>query len=281
VGTLLEWRSTTVHGRPAEYGIAGSGPTVVFLHGWAVGNRAYKVALKRLIAQGFHVVAPALPGHGGTPLLPPDEPGLEGYADWLAEFLVAIGCDEPVVLIGHSFGGGVAIRMAYDHPDRVRALVLVNSIGGSAWRMRGSIAQAMRDRPIWDWGLHLPADIWPSRQMRRVVPVIVRDVLTNALRSPRGVWHTANLARYADLTEELEVLKERRLPVAVLWGSEDRVITAESFESLVEALGTPMVATVEGSHSWLLGDPEAFGEIITNVLEAHALTQAPARSAPR
>jgi pimeloyl-ACP methyl ester carboxylesterase len=100
---VLEWRTTTVGGRRAEYGVAGTGAPVVFLHGWAVTNRTYQAALNRLVARGHRVLAPALPGHGGTEPLPADEHHLRGYADWVAAFLTTVGCDAPVVLIGHSF----------------------------------------------------------------------------------------------------------------------------------------------------------------------------------
>ena len=53
---------------------------------------------------------------------------------WLDDFLRAVGVEEKVVVVGHSFGGGVAMRFAHDYPERVRSLVLVNSIGGSAWK---------------------------------------------------------------------------------------------------------------------------------------------------
>ena len=74
------------------------------------------------------------------------------------------------------------------------------------------------------------------------------------------------MARTADLTAELEELKRRRLPVVVLWGERDELVTRASFDAMCEALGGAWSVTVEGSHSWLLADPDAFGEVITNVI---------------
>lgn len=262
----LEWRTATVSGRPAAYGTAGTGPPLIFLHGWAVTNRTYAGALERLRRVGTRVLAPALPGFGGTAPLPADQTTVEGYAAWVDAFLTAVGCREPVVMIGHSFGGGVAIQTAHDFPERVRALVLVNSIGGSAWTRNGSIVKTMRDRPLWDWGLHFPRDVWPLGQVRKVLPVIVRDMVTNALRNPATFRRVADIARFADLTHELRELRERRLPVVVLWGEQDRIVTRASIDALVDAVGTENVVTLPGSHSWLLAEPEAFGEMMTNVL---------------
>ena len=262
---LLEWHRTEVGGRVASYGVGGTGPSIVFLHGWGLSGRTYRAALKRLLAQGFHVFAPALPGFDGSQAL--DGPGdLARYAAWVDEFLDAVGVSEPVVLMGHSFGGGVAIQTAHDWPERVRGLVLINSIGGSAWRRDGSIVKSVAQRPLWDWGLHFPRDVLPLRQVRRVLPVILESAVPNALRDPRTFWHAATIARYADLTGELEELKARRLPVAVLWGTRDGLVTRASFDAMCESLGDPVVVTVDGSHSWLLADPDQFGEVITNVI---------------
>jgi pimeloyl-ACP methyl ester carboxylesterase len=264
----LVWHRTTVDGRTAEYGTAGRGSPFVFLHGWALNHRAYRRALGRLIDHGVQVYAPALPGFGRTVELPAGQVSLAGYATWLDGFLAAVGVSDPVTLVGHSFGGGVAIQTAHDWPARVARLILVNSIGGSAWSQAGGINRSMRERPLWDWGLHLPADLLLRRQLTRVLPVIVADAVPNLLRNPRTIWRVAHLARTADLTGQLEDLKRRRLPVVILWGQQDRVIPRASVESLLAALGDPELITVPGNHTWLLADPEGFGEVITNVISA-------------
>ena len=77
----------------------------------------------------------------------------------------------------------------------------------------------------------------------------------------------ATLARGADLLDELAELKRRRLTVVVLWGNRDRIIARDAFEEMCEVLGTPHALTVEGSHAWLIADPDTFGEVITNVVD--------------
>jgi pimeloyl-ACP methyl ester carboxylesterase len=261
----LVWKQTTVHGRAALYGEAGAGTPVVFIHGWGLGQHAYKRALKRLVHLGCRVYAPALPGFGGSDDLPSSETTIDGYAAWVAGFLDAVAVTEPVFLVGHSFGGGVAIQLAHDFPGRVRTLVLVNSVGGSAWSHRGSAVRSMAERPLWDWGIHFPRDILPIPQLTRVLPVILEDAVPNLLRNPRAMWRVAQLARKADLTEELEELKRRKLPVVVLWGEQDKIITRDSFDALCAAIGSAG-EVVSGNHSWLLADPDSFGEIMTNIV---------------
>jgi len=276
----LAWRTTMVDGRPAAYGVAGEGPPLVFLHGWGLAHRTYKRALKRLVGMNLRVYAPAMPGFGGTAELPRDELTLTGYARWVEQFMAAVGIEEPVTLVGHSFGGGVAIKTAHDWPRRVARLIIVDSIGGSAWANQGGIVRSMRERPLWDWGLHLNADLLPVRQLTRVVPVIVADAVPNLLRNPLAIWYVAHLARTADLSQELEELKRRRLPVVILWGRSDRVIPPASLESLYQALGDPQLITVPGKHAWLIADPKGFGEVMTNVIGAVPAIEPPATPDP-
>ena len=264
--TQMTWRTMLVEGRPASYGVAGDGPPVVFLHGWGLSHRTYRHGLERLVGRGVRVLAPALPGFGGTVPLPADRFSLEGYADWVAAFLAELGVEGPVTLVGHSFGGGVALRTAHDHPDVVGQLVLVNSIGGSVWANRGELPVLLADRPIWDWGLHLAAHALSVRSFTRVVPVIAVDAVPNFLLHPSTLWKVGRLARDANLAEELEGLKQRGLPVVIVWGRDDSVLPWACAESLAVALGGPEVVTVPGNHSWLLADPRRFAEVITNVI---------------
>jgi pimeloyl-ACP methyl ester carboxylesterase len=269
----LVWQSTTVRGKPALYGVAGTGVPLLFLHGWGLAHHAYKRPLKRLVHLGCRVYAPAQPGFGGTADLPKSELSLAGYATWVDEFLAAVGVTEPLIVVGHSFGGGVAIQVAHDFPQRVRSLVLVNSIGGSAWSGQGSAARKLAERPLWDWGIHFPSDLLPVPQITKVLPVVLEDALPNLVRNPRAMWRVAQVARTADLTAELEELKRRRLPVVVLWGDRDRIIPKSSFEALRQAVGAEG-EVVAGNHSWLLADPDAFGEVMTNVVSVARASRA-------
>jgi len=255
------WRRTTVDGRDAYYGTAGEGLAVVFLHGWALGQRSYRRALKRLVPLGCQVFAPAMPGFGGTPNLP-DPPTFDGYANWVAKFLEAVGVDEPAFVVGHSFGGGVAIKLAHDHPEWVRYLVLINSVGGTTWSF-ANLTQMALSKPPWTWPFASPNDILPLNYMRRVLPIIAEDAIPNLIRNPLGLLNVLNLVRRADLLSELQELKRRQLPVVVVWGDHDTVIPRASFAALCRAIGSEG-EVVEGRHSWLLADPDAFGSILTN-----------------
>jgi len=109
-----------------EWGGRDGATTVVFWHGlgsFASGAEIVEVA-PRLEAAGFRVVAVDAPGFGESPVLPPERYRLDALGV-LLQRLVADLRLEPLVLIGHSWGAAVVAYYAGEHPDQVRALVLL------------------------------------------------------------------------------------------------------------------------------------------------------------
>ena len=274
------WKRTWVQDRPAQYGVVGEGMPVVFAHGWALGQHSYKAVLHRLAEQGCQVFAPALPGFGGTPGLPRQDFHLAGYAAWLEEFIRAVGVQEKVVLVGHSFGGGVGIRLAYDHPDVVRSLVLVNSIGGSSWK-RGKVLTSIAERPLWDWGLHFPSDVWPIRQATRVLPVILEDCAPQPGAQPELGREGGQHGPPGGPPTRAGGAEAAPLPGHGDLGQPGRHHPARSPSRRCAPRSGRAGTVVEGSHSWLLADPGRFVEVITNDLQvALRAREMEARSKP-
>ncbi|MDX1620858.1 MAG: alpha/beta fold hydrolase [Nitriliruptorales bacterium] len=267
--TELRWHRTTLDGRVAVYGDAGDGDPVVFLHGWGLTARAYSGTIPAIARAGARVIAPALPGFGKSDPLR-GEYTWEKLAIWVEELLEHAGVEDPAFFIGHSFGGAVATVTACRNPELARSLVLVNSIGGSVWKNGDTGERSMADRPLWDWGLHFPGE-WTRKHYRRVLPVVARDFLTNALTNPSALRRAAKLARAADLRQELAELGEHGIPVSILWGNQDRVVPEATFLAMCEAAGAPGDIIESAGHSWLLADPDGFGELMTNSLTVHSL----------
>ena len=257
----LRWSRTLVQGRPAVYGEAGEGPPVVFLHGWGLGHHAYKRPLARLALRGCRVLAPALPGFGGTADLPSGS-GIHAHGVWTDAFMEAVGVDEPAIVIGHSFGGGVAISLAHDYRSRVAKLVLVNSVGGAAW---GDGDRALADRPLLHWAVQFGKELWPPLKGLRLALSVREDLIPNLLFNPRAMFTAGALAARADLRDELGELRARQLPVVVISGADDAVIPMSAFDALCSALGIEG-SVLPGDHSWLLADPDAFDEVMANVV---------------
>ena len=241
----------------------------MFLHGWGLAEHSYKRALNRLVVQGCRVYAPTLPGFGGSADLPQPERTIAGYAAWARTFMREVGIDEPALVVGHSFGGGVAIKLAHDHAECVRYLVLMNSVGATPWGPKAGSTLSTLNRPGWLWALRAMRDPLPLSEGLQVMRAAAEDLVPNLVKHPRTMLEVGLLARTADLGAELEELGRRQLPVLVLWGDHDRVLPVGSFEALCRAIGTEG-QVVPGNHSWLLADPDAFGEVMSNVVDITA-----------
>ncbi|MEZ5375070.1 MAG: alpha/beta fold hydrolase [Acidimicrobiales bacterium] len=250
-------------GRPVAYATGGRGLPVLFLHGWGLDHRAYHRPLQQLMLKGCRVIAPSLPGFGGTASLASADLSLDGHANWVARFLTELGEREPFVVLGHSFGGGVATRLAAEHPMWASSLVLVNSVGDpTAFGFRLGPRTA---RPVGGRGLPAAlALVWPSEegaQVRRYSAYAVE----NLLRDPVAVTRTAWLAQRADVRADLERLAATELGVTVLWSDRDTVIPYSAFDTFCQTFGANgHVAT--GGHSWLLTEPDSFAQVLSNLL---------------
>ncbi len=117
-------RSVRAGGLETFYLEAGpvDAPPVVLVHGLSATN-ASMLPLIPTLARDFRVLAPDLPGHGGT-----QATGAAHAARYLGDWLMAFlreTCDQPAVLIGNSLGGRAALEVALNSPDQVRGLVLL------------------------------------------------------------------------------------------------------------------------------------------------------------
>ena len=236
---------------------------MLLLHGWGLGHHAYRPALDQLVAAGYHVVAPALPGFGGTSDLGEDR-SFASYSAWVTRFALNLGLSECIV-VGHSFGGGVAIRLGVDDPQLVARLVLCNSVG-APWRRasgpNGTPVEPMSKRPIWSWGINIPSDmIALLSKATEAMPSILEDLLPNVVRHPLTITRVGQLARNADLRAELDELRRLGFPMTVVHSERDGVIPKTSFECLCEAAGV-IGHLLPGNHSWPLTDPTALVTVV-------------------
>lgn len=122
----FEPKTAILHGRAVTYVEAGHGPVVLLIHGVGGSFENWQAVIEPL-AHRYTVVAPDLPGHGGS------APGAGDYsigalAASLRDLVNTLG-HESATLVGHSLGGGVAMQFAYQFPELSERLVLISSGG--------------------------------------------------------------------------------------------------------------------------------------------------------
>jgi pimeloyl-ACP methyl ester carboxylesterase len=217
--------------RPIDVWVAGEGPPLVLLHGFGLSGAAYRSAMSALAARGVRVVAPSLAvGDGAWSLSDVSERAVEA----MASFDVSRA---PVV--AHSFGGAVSVRLAVDHPDFVKALVLVNTVGISPGVLRFA-RMAL-----------------PGRQWRVAANLPTARALLGTATARGAVRHLAQAARWilsSGLEEELVTLKHWATPSVVLWASRDTLLPRDMGEREAELLGCRFVE-IEATDDWPLRRP--------------------------
>lgn len=125
---ILEQMKTIINNSTIDYQQKGRGKTLLFLHGWSLGiNKEKYNELVNLLTKKYKVVIVDFPGFGGTdkPLKPW---GVEDFAKWLVNFLKKEKIN-PDIVVGHSFGGRVAIKGISSGLLTPQKLVLVASAG--------------------------------------------------------------------------------------------------------------------------------------------------------
>jgi pimeloyl-ACP methyl ester carboxylesterase len=234
-------------------------PQVVALHGWRRTHADFAASLGPGSPRGsLPVLAPDLPGHGATP--PPAEAwGSEAMAQAVAP-LLAVASDGgdagPVVLVGHSLGGRVAVRLAAAFPELVGALVLcaaplVPRTGRArrpALALRG--ARALH-------GIGLVSEDRLERVRRRhgsadynAAHGVMRDVLVRLVNE-----------RYDDALAALGC------PVELLWGDDDLDVPVGTAHALAERIpGSHLELVPGGGHLLPVHAPEAVRDAVERAM---------------
>jgi 2-succinyl-6-hydroxy-2,4-cyclohexadiene-1-carboxylate synthase len=156
---------------------AGKPALLVGLHGWLLSARLWQ-PLQRELEPRWQLWCPDLPGFGIRPRPRGLHPCLASYGRWLADQVRAEAGDRPVVLLGHSLGGSVALHAAPLLGEQLRGMVLIAAGGGVYQprpfaRVRLGGALFLRWRPGWLAGL--PGTEW------------IRSPLRAELRAARGL----------------------------------------------------------------------------------------------
>jgi pimeloyl-ACP methyl ester carboxylesterase len=210
----------------------GSGPTLVFLHG--AGDHAGTWAnTAPQFASHYRVVLLDLPGHRGS--APGDGPlKMRTVIDGSYEVLAKL--PPPIILVGNSLGGWVAMLYAQHHPDRVQRLVLVD--GGATRGNRPDLAK-------------VPADREQARKMWEAVvdpgsPSLPNFVLNDVTRSLQH-GPMARLMAAGDM--ERYLMRESELasfvvPVDLLWGESDQLVNLQYARALESGFPAARLTTL-------------------------------------
>ena len=195
--------------------IEGDGEPFLILHGWAGSSKSWEKVIEKL-KNNFKLICPDLPGFGKTP--PPSFAwSLKDYVLWLKDIFEAFSLKK-TILLGHSFGGRIAIKFAISFPERIKILILLASAGiKEKLGIKGRILSFFSF-----WGnrffsfkptLHL------KNQARKILYFFLRD--KDYVRASERMKKIMINIISEDLLPLLPSIKNKTL---ILWGERDNIL---------------------------------------------------------
>jgi pimeloyl-ACP methyl ester carboxylesterase len=237
----MENHSVEVAGHRVHYLVEGpaGGPAVVLVHG--LGGRAedWRNLAPWLTRAGFRVYMPDLLGFGRSEKPADFSYSVPGEAAVVLGFLDALGLKQ-VDLAGWSMGGAIVQHLAFQHPERVRRLILIDALG-------------INEKPAWDTRLFTPTTPAELDQLDALLmpnpPKVPAFVARDILRvSNQRAWIVhraiATMLTGRDATDGL--LPQLKMPVLIVWGAEDRLIPLSQGETMHRLVPQSQLAVIPG-----------------------------------
>jgi pimeloyl-ACP methyl ester carboxylesterase len=269
-GRFIRIRNANLH-----YVELGSGPPIVMVHGLdgQVGDFTYSLAER--LAGDHRVIVLERPGSGHSTQPADDQARICEQAHTLAAFIQALGLERPLV-VGHSFGGAVALSLALDHPELVGALALVAPLTCHEIRIpRIFKPLAIRSpalRKLFAHTLAVPLSMACTRTMldnifgpeRAPDDYAVKGGQDLSLRPKSFYTSSTDLtAANDDLPRMVARYRQLTLPVGVLYGSDDRVLDHRAHGvALTDLIPDLELDLVPGGHMLPVTQPDVTAAFI-------------------
>jgi pimeloyl-ACP methyl ester carboxylesterase len=228
-------RTVTVGDDAIHYVDEGSGRPILFVHGLGGQLHHFRHTLFPAIGKGFRLVAMDRPGSGYSTRVSSGA-RIPEQAETIARFIDAVGLEKPL-LVGHSLGGAIALRVALDHPEKVAGLALISPlthfVPTPPREFGGLYIRSPLLRRLIANTLAVPMGLKTAPQTLDFVfgPQPVPEDYAIAGGGYLGLrpshFHATSsdlVAVEKDLPGQVERYPEIAMPVGILFGSRDRVL---------------------------------------------------------
>jgi pimeloyl-ACP methyl ester carboxylesterase len=203
---------------------------VLLLHGTSTSGDSFR-ELMRDLSDICYLIAPDIPGFGESEMTEPYS--IDHLVEWLASLVDHLNLD-PVTLIGHSFGGMLAVAYALKYPEDVERLLLYSPailVGQNVPQVLKSIGEGMR---LAEAGIAL-SRVMLEKQIRIQFfdPSDMEEGIWDRRRvdyaNARATAAALNAVAMTDLTTHLSEITQ---PTLIVWGEDDPILTSAHAEVL-------------------------------------------------
>lgn len=224
----------------------GSGQALIFLHGWRSEGIIWKnVAEKLCKTADYNIYALDLPGFGSSPA-PKVAFDVSDYTQIVDGFIGKLKL-ESVVLIGHSFGGRIAIKLAAKKPPYLKKLVLVDSAG---------IALPSNKKNFMQLGAKLVKPLFKLRSLQDIKRMIYKKIGAEDYLATPYLNETFKKVIVEDLQN---CLKDIDVPTLLLWGDKDTDTPLNFMEIFNRKISNSTTKVLKGAgHFSFIDQSDAF-----------------------
>ena len=237
------------------------GLKILILHGWGSNSGRWQRVKELLGEKGIEVLVLDLPGFGIIPS-PPKPWGREDYIDWILQKVKEKNW-EKFNLLGHSFGGGVAVKMATNFSEKIDKLILC----APAIIKRKSIKTY-----LFYWLAFLGRRIFSLPGLKTFYPQAQK--LVYKLAGARDYYVADGIMKETmkkiGKEEDLEMVLERiKTPTLILWGKKDDVLPLKDAYRIKEKIKRSQLRVLPGArHSPHREAPEELSKILISFLQS-------------
>ncbi|MAF43529.1 MAG: hypothetical protein CMI54_05095 [Parcubacteria group bacterium] len=228
-------------------------PTLLILHGWGSSSKKWQKVRKILTSQGLNVLVPDLPGFGNASL--PSKPwSVNDYVEWIREFSEKENLSQ-FFLLGHSFGGRIAIKFSVKYPEKVSGLILS---GVPAIRKKMETEENLA-------GILSKLSFIPGYQFLRKLfyKYILRK--TDYIKLKGVMKETFKKIVAEDLAVYLPQIKAKTL---ILWGDKDDYVPVKTASLIKErVINSEMIIFPGSGHSLQKEIPDKLSESMLNFIK--------------
>lgn len=254
-------------GRPVEARVKafGSGKTLCFLHGLVGLNDHWEDSALALAEKRRCVLfeLPLLSLRG-------DDCSITGVTDLTARFLRE-HIEEPATLVGNSFGGHVALRLALDHPELVDSLVLA----GSSGLIEKTMVRGAQIRPSREWLSEKLEELFYDKSHVREADLDRAHAELSVRGGARAMVRLSRSARHDHLGRRV---KDIQCPALLVWGRQDVVTPPEAARQFMESLPDARIVWLdECGHAPMMEWPGKFSQAMIEFMDELDARQAGTR----
>ena len=260
----------TLNGVTLSYTDEGQGSPLVFIHGFPLSRETWQKQVESFRST-HRVIAPDLRGLGQSEAQPGTNT-MERFADDVHALLRKLETG-PVVLVGHSMGGYVALAFARRHPEMLRGLVLVGTKAGADTPEGAAGRRATAEKVKLEGidgvvGAMAPKMLAATNQ-DAAMAAKVRDFMEPS--KPEGV--IAALLGMAERPDSTPALGQIRVPTLVITGADDTIIPPTESEALAKGIaGAKLEVIPKAGHLVAFERPREFNAALQEWLQRAAAT---------